>query len=349
MGVMNDLVVLQSLDSILEMSNKNELSFDQLKDLSISMNQTLPLVSQSIAVLDEQIAQGFNLLDESQDRMESSLKDVVQDLKSGVAKLEALEDFASGERDRQETTRILWQKDLETVARSVQKTTETHLELQIQNLRLDVRNIVDEELGKKQPSSPGLIIGTITAAFNLLGSGVAGAVGAMLAITAQARPLASENMVTTDLSFARFKYAKTTDLPVMPLEYAETRPSSASKELASHRSFVDSMPFGYEHYQRHFHSHVNLEGRRAGDLLDESMPYQCSHCQKGFPQKDEWKDHVDHTKGCGKYGNRRANYRWVRIPACRLPSSDVQENMVRLFGAGQYSIRVSVPCLCSCE
>ncbi|CZR60026.1 uncharacterized protein PAC_09921 [Phialocephala subalpina] len=169
MGVMNDLAVLQSLNSILKLSRENEFSFGELKVLSIGINQALPLVRQSITALDELINQGFDQLNEDQNRLESTLKAEIQDLKSSITKLNALEELTNREGDRQEKTRSLWQRDLKIAVQPVQIATETHLELQMQNLRLEIRGVVGEMLRNEQASSQGPGGIATTSAINLLG------------------------------------------------------------------------------------------------------------------------------------------------------------------------------------
>lgn len=170
-------------DSILESSKKNALSFEELTKLSNGLTQTLSSVSGAIARLDDQINQGFKKLEEGQTVLEANIEKDTNELKSCLTRLEILKEYVDKEDDRQGETRSRWQQDLEATAISVQRATATHLELQMQDLRLEVRKIEDK-LSKKQAVEQSMRQVAIKSAFDVLGSGIAGALGAMLAITA---------------------------------------------------------------------------------------------------------------------------------------------------------------------
>lgn len=173
--------------------SKSELSFDELKKLSKVVSQILPNVEESVAALDEQINQGFEELETGQDKLEASFKADMQDLKSCMAELEGLKDIVQREDERQEDTRRQWQDELERAGAAVRKAIQVHLELQMQDLKLDIRTIVSQELLKSKTNGQASSHFSSTAALSLLGSGVAGAIGAMLARSTQTKSLPFED------------------------------------------------------------------------------------------------------------------------------------------------------------
>ncbi len=258
------------------MSKKNELSFDKLINESIRINQVLPSVSRGITALDEQISQGFETLEEGQDSFKMNLRQDIQDLKTCMAKLEALKEFADNEDDRQVNMRSLWQEDLKRTAGSVQRAIDTHLELQVQYLGVDIRSIIDEELSKNQAASPNLIYIVITSIINLIGSGISGAIGAVLAISVQDRSSTIQSKATTEVS--------------VPFNYDQYSAALSSSTILEQYEPLNLKLFqcDYDPYSTVSNSSTVLEQHNSLHL----QRFKCDHCQEVFVKKSYLKRHI---------------------------------------------------------
>jgi len=167
------------------------LSFAQLKDLSDRLTQLLPSVKDSVAALDQDMKSRFENARQEANALEGRYRNDLEDLKDRIEQLGEVKDFVDGEEDRQAATRA-WQLDLKSAVRSMQSATEMHLEFQVQNLKASIKDMVEEAVEKKQMAEASSAQTAKSSALQLLGTGIASALGAIITIAAQQKSTRKE-------------------------------------------------------------------------------------------------------------------------------------------------------------
>lgn len=150
------------------------------------MAQLLPSVRDSVNELSDEMKADSQASKEELTSLELRFRTDIQTLKTDMAVLESLKDFIEGQEQRREVDRDLWEQDLQNAARSLQSTAQDHLQIQLRDLKAEIRDIVEDEIAKKLP---GHVQDTAihASALQLMGSGIAAALGAIIALAAHDR------------------------------------------------------------------------------------------------------------------------------------------------------------------
>lgn len=119
--------------------------------MSEGLAQLLPSVRDSFNALSDEMKADSQAGKEELTSLELRFRTNIQTLKTDMAVLESLKDYIEGQEQRREADRNLWQQDLQNAARSLQYAAQDHLQIQMRDMKAEVRDIVGEEIAKKLP------------------------------------------------------------------------------------------------------------------------------------------------------------------------------------------------------
>jgi hypothetical protein len=166
--------------SIFDMSKNSSISLDNIERLTEMVSESLPGLREGIESLEKDITSTAREAKDSQQLLELQVLTCLRSVEEYMLDMKKLQEFAMGKSLVDRGLEIRWQMDLRRSIQYLQSCTTAQLELLLQ--------IVPKEERRTPPRTPptsNSSLQAIVIAIQVIGSGLASGIGAIIALSAQ--------------------------------------------------------------------------------------------------------------------------------------------------------------------